>query len=77
MFRDYHQDSLDLNPAPAFDPSALRPDNRTLDRNLFFQQTEQEDWTWNIELYGKFDTGPIKHELMAGYERYKLSLIHI
>lgn len=71
MFRDYHLDSIDLNPAPAFDPSALQPDNRTLDRNLLYQLMDQEDWTWNIELYGKFDTGPVKHELMAGYERYK------
>lgn len=71
MFRDYQLDSVDLNPAPAFDPAALRPDNRTLDRNLFFQAIDQEDWTWNIELYGKFSTGAIKHELMAGFERYK------
>lgn len=71
MYRDVHSDGLDVVPAPAFDPTALRPDNRTLDRNLFFQSVDQEDWTWNIELYGKFNTGPIKHELMGGYERYK------
>lgn len=70
MYRDVHLDGLDIIPAPAFDAAALHADG-TLDRNLFYQNVDQEDWTFNLELYGKFYTGAVKHELLTGYERYK------
>lgn len=60
-------------PAPSFDPSALRPNNRTLDRNLFFQATDYESYATNLDLTGKLDLWGTPHEVLVGFDYYRLS----
>lgn len=56
-----------LNPAPAFG-TALRADNRTLDRNIFSQTDNAESYTTNLDLTGKFQLGFSKHETLLGFD---------
>lgn len=56
-----------FNPAPAFG-TALRADNRTLDRNIFSQTDSAESYTTNLDLTGKFQLGFSKHETLVGFD---------
>jgi len=44
------------------------PDNRSVTRAHWRQNLHQRNWQNNLELDGKFGTGPIKHEMLAGVE---------
>lgn len=62
-----HSDSTFVNPAPAFG-NALRADNRTLDRNIFFQENDSEGFGDNFDLTGKFQLAQTKHETLVGFD---------
>lgn len=62
-----HLEQVFVNPSPAFD-SALRADNRTLDRNIFSQENEVEAYATNLDLTGKFQLGMTKHETLIGFD---------
>jgi iron complex outermembrane recepter protein len=46
--------------------SRLRDDNRTLDRLAFGQDVRKEAFINQLELTGRFDTGPVEHEFIVG-----------
>ena len=62
-----HGNSTFFNPAPAFG-DALRPDNRTLDRNVFFQENDVNVNTTNLNLTGKFNLWESKHSTLFGFD---------
>lgn len=64
-YADNH--STFVNPAPAFG-EALRTDNRTLDRNIFFQEGDTEAYTTNLDLTGRFQLWNTWHEVLAGVD---------
>lgn len=56
-----------VNPSPAFG-DALRPDNRTLDRNIFFEENLVEAYATNLDLTGKFKLWETKHDVLVGFD---------
>lgn len=56
-----------INPSPAFG-NALRPDNRTLDRNIFSQENDVEAYATNLDLTGKFNLWQTKHDVLVGFD---------
>lgn len=40
----------------------------TVNRNFVSYRETQKDLTLQAELYGRFDTGPVRHQLLAGFE---------
>ncbi|MFM2042910.1 MAG: hypothetical protein RLY86_1486 [Pseudomonadota bacterium] len=55
-----------INPAPAF--SAL-PDGATrMERNIFFQITDSEAYSTNLDLVGKLRHGNVEHALLFGID---------
>lgn len=62
-----HTDTTFVNPSPAFG-DALRPDNRTLDRNIFSQTDDVESYATNLDLTGKFNLGRTKHNVLLGFD---------
>ncbi len=62
-----HTDTTFVNPSPAFG-GALRPDNRTLDRNIFSQTDDVESYATNVDFTGKFRIGPTKHNALVGFD---------
>ncbi len=64
-----HFDLFDVVPA-FFNDAALRSDNRTLDRTLFFQRNEQSTYTTNLDLTGNFEFWNIQHEVLLGLDYY-------
>lgn len=44
------------------------PDNRSVTRARWQQNLHQRNLQNNVELEGKFDTGPVKHEILTGVE---------
>jgi iron complex outermembrane receptor protein len=73
LARYYHADNLDITPSPQFDASALRSDNRTLDRNLFHQRSDQDVYATNLDLTGKLDLWDTEHEVLVGFDYYQNS----
>lgn len=65
--------NLDITPSPQFDASALRSDNRTLDRNLFYQRSDHDVYATNLDLTGKLDLWGTKHEILVGFDYYRSS----
>jgi iron complex outermembrane receptor protein len=57
-----------LNPAPSFIPTALEADNRTLDRNAFFEGSNQDIAGANLDLTGKFAVGSTRHNALVGFD---------
>ncbi|MGH8655664.1 MAG: TonB-dependent siderophore receptor [Gammaproteobacteria bacterium] len=55
------------NPAPAFG-NALRADNRTLDRNIFGQESDADVYSTNLDLTGNFYLGPTRHDVLLGFD---------
>lgn len=51
----------------------LRPDNRTVPLNSSTIDQLFETYTWRNDLIGQFNTGSIKHTLLAGIELTKIS----
>ncbi|KAM3096397.1 TonB-dependent siderophore receptor [Phormidesmis sp. 146-35] len=51
----------------------LRPDNRTVPLNTSTIDQLFDTYTWRNDLISKFNTGPIKHTLLAGIELTKIS----
>ena len=62
-----HIEEVFMTPSPAFG-TALRADNRTLDRNIFSQENEVEAYATNLDVTGKFRIGPTKHDVLAGFD---------
>ncbi|MCG7756074.1 MAG: TonB-dependent receptor [Nitrosomonas sp.] len=56
-----------VNPADAFG-NALRPDNRTLDRNIFSQNADTQGYTTNLDLIGKLDIKQTQHQILVGFD---------
>nr|WP_298125165.1 TonB-dependent siderophore receptor [uncultured Pseudoxanthomonas sp.] len=40
----------------------------TVNRNFVSYREQQEDYTLQAELFGRFDTGPVRHQVLAGLE---------
>ncbi|MEH2273482.1 MAG: TonB-dependent siderophore receptor [Nostoc sp.] len=53
--------------------SLLEADNRTVERTLttFPKPTEYEDYTLDTHVIGDFNTGNIKHKLLAGFDLFR------
>ena len=49
-------------------PTALLPDNRTLEREYFYERSEQSDYRLSTDVVGKFATGSIQHQLLFGLD---------
>jgi iron complex outermembrane receptor protein len=62
ILRGYGVDHRDLQTADTLIRTRLR-----------LRDYQTNDWTGQIELLGKFDTGTIKHETMLGFESYWFS----
>ncbi|TFI19785.1 TonB-dependent siderophore receptor, partial [Herbaspirillum sp. 3C11] len=43
-------------------------DNKSVSRVRWQQNLHQRNWQNNLELEGRFDTGPVRHEMLAGVE---------
>lgn len=43
-------------------------DNKSVSRVRWQQNLHQRNWQNNLELEGKFDTGPVRHEVLTGVE---------
>lgn len=54
-----------VNPAPAFD-NAIQADGRTLDRNIFYQVSEEDLVSTNLDLIARFRHGAFEHQLLLG-----------
>ncbi len=54
-----------VNPAPAFG-NALRADGRTLDRNIFYQESDGRIYATNAEITGSIPLGRVRHQVLAG-----------
>lgn len=57
-----------LNNDPVFDNSALRPDNRTLDRTFFVQVSNTQTYHTNLDLTGNFDLWRTQHKVLLGFD---------
>lgn len=51
-----------------FDASALRPDNRTLDRTLFYQAADRQTYATNLDLTGNFELAGTRHKTLIGFD---------
>ncbi len=60
-----------LNNDPVFDNSALRPDNRTLDRTFFIQVSNNQSYHTNLDLTGKFDLWRTQHKVLLGFDYFR------
>ena len=56
-----------VNPAPAFG-DALQADNRTLDRNIFYQRGSTEAYTTNLDLTGQVQVWRTRHDILVGFD---------
>ena len=54
--------------------TALQADNRTLNRQRRFRDYYSHDTAFQTDLNGKFETGPLRHDLLAGVEGYSFML---
>ncbi|MGZ4968246.1 MAG: TonB-dependent siderophore receptor [Methylobacter sp.] len=62
-----------VNPAPAFNAAlALNQSTGLLQRNIFRQFTDQDQYATNLDITGKFDIGKTKHEVLAGFDFYRI-----
>ncbi|MEH2465194.1 TonB-dependent siderophore receptor [Nostoc sp.] len=63
--------SLDLRETAV--TSLLEADNRTVERRqtIFPKPTEYEDYTIDTHVIGDFNTGSIKHKLLAGFDLFR------
>ncbi len=66
MSREQNQQVF-VNPSPAFD-TALKPDNRTLTRNIFSQDSDVEAYAANLDVTGKFKLWETKHDVLFGFD---------
>lgn len=56
-----------VNPAPAFDAgAAFQSDRRTMNRNIFYQRSDTEEYATSLDLAINLEHGSIKHELVLG-----------
>ncbi|NOU44413.1 MAG: TonB-dependent siderophore receptor [Methyloglobulus sp.] len=62
-----HGDQIFINPADAF-ADAFQADGHTLNRNIFYQVTDSETYNTNLDLTGRFEIGPTKHETLVGFD---------
>lgn len=56
-----------INPAPAFG-NALRADGRTLDRNIYWQSSDSDNYSTNLDLVGTLKLGATEHNILAGMD---------
>jgi len=54
--------------------TALQADNRTLTRQRRYRDYYSHDTAFQTDVTGKFETGPLKHDLLAGVEGYYFML---
>jgi iron complex outermembrane recepter protein len=61
-----------VNPAPAFN-SARAFDQTTgiMQRNIFSQAEDSDDYATNLDLTGKFNLGFTKHNVLLGFDFYR------
>ncbi|NOT84455.1 MAG: TonB-dependent receptor [Methylococcaceae bacterium] len=64
-----HADQIFINPAPARTP--YQADGHTMNRNIFYQSTENESYHTNLDLTGKFDIGSTKHQTLIGFDYFQ------
>lgn len=50
------------------DPIGLRADGRTLDRNIFGQRSESENYSTNLDLVGNLNLGSTEHRVILGVD---------
>ncbi|MDP1708845.1 MAG: TonB-dependent siderophore receptor, partial [Gammaproteobacteria bacterium] len=62
-----HSDMVFLTPAPAHG-IALEADNRTFGRSVFAQVSDEETYTTNLDLTGKFEMAGTKHDILIGFD---------
>ncbi len=62
---------FDVVPSPEFDASALQADNRTLDRNIFFQEFDGDVYSTNLDLTGKLNLWGTRHEVLVGVDYFE------
>ena len=56
-----------VNPVPAFDAgAAFQADGRTLNRNIFYQRSDAEEYATSLDLAVNLVHGSIKHEVVLG-----------
>ncbi|MGD7034056.1 TonB-dependent siderophore receptor [Methylotuvimicrobium buryatense] len=59
-----------LNPTPAFG-NALNPNTGILQRNVFSQHNDNETYSTNLDLTGKFFIGGTQHDILVGYDYFR------
>lgn len=64
-----HADQIFINPAPAASP--YQADGHTLKRNIFYQSTDADSYSTNLDLTGKFDIGSTKHQTLVGFDYFQ------
>lgn len=66
-----HGDETFVNPAPAFDASALDQTTGILQRNVFNNVNNDEAYATNLDLTGRFNLGFSKHDVLLGFDFYR------
>jgi iron complex outermembrane recepter protein len=66
-----HFDNTFLLPAPSFDPSAFNQATGFMQRNIFGNENDGEEYATNLDLTGKFDLGFSKHDILVGFDYYR------
>ncbi|MEI8209980.1 MAG: TonB-dependent receptor [Methylococcales bacterium] len=67
LMTQLHLDSIFLTPTPAFG-GALSANNQILNRNIYYQGYDDETYTTNMDLTGKFQLLSMKHETLVGFD---------
>lgn len=67
LFGNLKSDTTFINPAPAFG-NALQADGRTLNRNIFGQTSDSENYSTNLDLVGNLDLGATQHRVVLGVD---------
>lgn len=58
-------------------PLGLAADRRTVNRVAYRTDEVTENYTWQNELYGRFDTGAVGHNLVAGAEALRFRFTYV
>ncbi len=67
-----HGDSTFVNPAPAFSAAdAFDQTTGLMQRNIFSQAEDSDDYATNLDLTGKFNLGFTKHNVLLGFDFYR------
>jgi iron complex outermembrane receptor protein len=61
-----------VTPTPAFNPArALDQDTGIMQRNVSYEENNNEKYATNLDLTGKFNLGFSKHEVLLGFDFYR------